>query len=1050
MSKNPFSPQKGVGVLIFSMKKTIFNFLNKLNIFIFISILILNIHSTFAFNPPSSPPPNATATLQADQNNNLGIGGPATSTSKLTIYGTTTIVSGYLGIGVSIPGWTIDVGDGTIKAQYLLGSLRASDVIPGPFRSGSGNYAFPTSLAVGTSTTTGLPQTLSVYGGAYISGNVGIGTTTPVSELHVNGIITLGVDTAVGSLNFRGSGAAYIRHVTYGGEIVLNPSGNLRLGPGSNVYFGNPGTERVTILTSGNVGIGTTAPGEKLTVWGGVISAGSAYSGGRIFIGDDDGTNIKIYTDGTRNLKLYAGGDIILDDNVNFPGSGIWNSTGNVGIGTTNPGAKLDVRGDVLIGDSGNLGLRDDANNDFYIENWNWGKDMIFRTRTSGGTMQSNLVIKESGYVGIGTTTPSEKLVVAGNAIVTGTLNAGTISGSLGGSVTISAANISQAVFGTGTSNGTSSLYAFPSKLGIATTSYVNLPQELSVYGGAYIRDDVGIGTTAPRGKLDLTGTGDIWVKTVRFVSNDVGWGEDNSDPYLLEKVHDSPNVSHLDLHLNDDANEEFRIYGFSCNGYGCGVRSGNLYHFFRSDGTAYHAGNVGIGTTNPTGKLDVKGGRVCIGGAWACANNYMASGSLTIGDISLNYGGGSGWNANTAGLLLEASANTEIAVHDSGTRIASLMYYEGDNTNRITIGRDMGSGAISTVAINGNVGIGTTNPTGKLDVKGGRVCIGGAWACANNYMASGSLTIGDISLNYGGGSGWNANTAGLLLEASANTEIAVHDSGTRIASLMYYEGDNTNRITIGRDMGSGAISTVAINGYVGIGTTTPSEKLVVAGNIVATGTITGSQLCISGDCKSSWPQGVNGSGITNYIARWTTSTSIGTSTIYQDTSGKIGINTTTPTYELTVAGSIYSTGNIIGTVNASLISNGTFGSSVGTSGADYSFLGKVGIGTTTPGAKLHVASGLIETGTRGVKQGLSFVDSCGTTRVTSVHNGIWAPDYSGGCGDEWFIGAQDRDGGEASTLVIGMWNDANDHIALMPSGNVGIGTTAPEYKLDY
>ena len=110
---------------------------------------------------------------------------------------------------------------------------------------------------------------------------------------------------------------------------------------------------------------------------------------------------------------------------------------------------------------------------------------------------------------------------------------------------------------------------------------------------------------------------------------------------------------------------------------------------------------------------------------------------------------------------------------------------------------------------------------------------------------------------------------------------------------------------------------------------------------------------------------------------------------------------------------------------------------------------GNVGIGTTSPGAKLHVASGLIETGTRGVRQNLSFVDSCGTTRLTRVHNGIWAPDYSGGCGDEWFIGVQDRDGGEASTLVIGMWNDANDHIALIGSGNVGIGTTSPVYKLE-
>ncbi len=51
----------------------------------------------------------------------------------------------------------------------------------------------------------------------------------------------------------------------------------------------------------------------------------------------------------------------------------------------------------------------------------------------------------------------------------------------------------------------------------------------------------------------------------------------------------------------------------------------------------------------------------------------------------------------------------------------------------------------------------------------------------------------------------WNGgNAAGLLLECSSNTEIAVHDNGTRLASCMYYQGDATNQITIGRDMGWG------------------------------------------------------------------------------------------------------------------------------------------------------------------------------------------------------------------------------------------------------
>ncbi|OGS28263.1 MAG: hypothetical protein A2297_10220 [Elusimicrobia bacterium RIFOXYB2_FULL_48_7] len=62
------------------------------------------------------------------------------------------------------------------------------------------------------------------------------------------------------------------------------------------------------------VGIGTTEPAEMLTVWGGKGSFGSAYSGGRVYVGDDDGTNVKIYTDGTRNLRFQAGSGKILYD----------------------------------------------------------------------------------------------------------------------------------------------------------------------------------------------------------------------------------------------------------------------------------------------------------------------------------------------------------------------------------------------------------------------------------------------------------------------------------------------------------------------------------------------------------------------------------------------------------------------------------------------------------------------------------------------------------------------------------------------------------------
>ena len=270
---------------------------------------------------------------------------------------------------------------------------------------------------------------------------------------------------------------------------------------------------------------------------------------------------------------------------------------------------------------------------------------------------------------------------------------------------------------------------------------------------------------------------------------------------------------------------------------------------------------NVGIGTTAPAGTLDVKGTVVVSNGNNAAVRgNYMAAGSLSVGSTNTSYGGGRGWNSNIAGLLLETSANTEIAVHDSSTRIASLMYYEGDGANRITIGRDMGFGAIGNVVLNGKVGIGTTAPAGALDVRGVvAISNGTSYAVSNNHMAPGSLTIGSSNVNYGGGSRWNNNTAGLLLETSANTEIAVGDAGTRVASLMYYEGDNANRITIGRDMGFGPINQVVVSSAMAVG-----GAMNVAGDVAVHGkhAIRGSDAWLRLNQDGAFTSGVHTPGL--------------------------------------------------------------------------------------------------------------------------------------------------------------------------------------------
>jgi len=193
-------------------------------------------------------------------------------------------------------------------------------------------------------------------------------------------------------------------------------------------------------------------------------------------------------------------------------------------------------------------------------------------------------------------------------------------------------------------------------------------------------------------------------------------------------------------------------------------------------------SGNVGIGLSNPKARLQIQG-------------NAAAAVSLMV-----DTGGGAGKS-----LWLEHRGSNFIVRPLSDGSTSSVV----ENT---------ASGGLLINPAAGNVGVGTTDPKAKLDVTGtANINNGNGYAVKNKFMANGSLTLGGADQNYGGGNGWNANTAALLLETKNNTEIAVHDAGTRVASLMYYEGGTVNRLTLGREMGSGfgwgIISEVAIPG---------------------------------------------------------------------------------------------------------------------------------------------------------------------------------------------------------------------------------------------
>jgi hypothetical protein len=87
---------------------------------------------------------------------------------------------------------------------------------------------------------------------------------------------------------------------------------------------------------------------------------------------------------------------------------------------------------------------------------------------------------------------------------------------------------------------------------------------------------------------------GIVKLNEIRFTDRN---GSTHSDPYTLRWIDESSTrgagLSWLEFQLNDDSNEEIRIYGNSCVGFSCGTYSDNLYHRFRADGYAWHGGTV-------------------------------------------------------------------------------------------------------------------------------------------------------------------------------------------------------------------------------------------------------------------------------------------------------------------------------------------------------------------------------------------------------------------------------------------------------------------------
>ena len=553
--------------------------------------------------------------------------------------------AGNVGIGTTSPADKLSV-IGTVNASSILAS-NPSNV---SFTEGAGAtngqiYLYPTrgnrSLSVTTqqiaagddidgvafnafyTNTGGAVDLLFRNGGnnnLYIkaNGRVGIGTINPGSELEVNGDIRL-----------KNYGRLYLwkdnssNYIDYNNWITSTGATQTIQNTGSGGITLKTGTSaRMFINSSGNVGIGTTAPSQKAVISGPNTTPSlntTAVSSASLLVSNSD--------TGYGTYFASTGGGIGLIQQRRQTSAVYYDLSlqpygGNVGIGTTSPTKKLDVRGSMLIsgsfsGTDANALVLDNTDSSgnpsimrmiFSGEGGNEAlqigmfssptiKPVYFQSTQGGGW--GNIVFQNyGGNVGIGTVSPSQKLEVnGGNIIISGStprlmfdhpslayshdfllknVSSGQLHYRFGGGTKVYFDNHSIRFgdwdAGVGTLADTQDPRIFKVGSGSDIGSLVfatNNTNRMYISGSG----NVGIGTTSPIHKLQVAGNvyvnaGTLFLDTNNFLR----WGNSNQG---IKAVNDS------DMSFYTGGSEKVTIDA---------------------------SGNVGIGTTSPSYKLQVEG----------------------------------------------------------------------------------------------------------------------------------------------------------------------------------------------------------------------------------------------------------------------------------------------------------------------------------------------------------------------------------------------------------------------------------------------------------
>jgi hypothetical protein len=480
-----------------------------------------------------------------------------------------------------------------------------------------------------------------------------------------------------------------------------------------------------------------------------------------------------------------------------------------------------------------------------------------------------------------------------------------------------------------------------------------------------------------------------------------------------------------------------------------------------------------------------------------------LAVATSTDGNTAVGY---QALTANTVGLA-NTAVGYQALVSNTFSSFNTAVGYRALRFNTGTSNTAFGYSALGANTTGTlNVAIGT-DALGESITGGGNIAIG-TNALLNNQSATSTIAIG-VSAAAGGANyasqrgvyvGYQSGLS--VITGSDNNTFLGYNSGAAVSSganntlLGYRAGDTlttgSNNLIIGYDVDAPAIDTsnylnignviygnsltstgVASTGYIGIGTTTPRFLLQLA-------TTTAPQLVLSGgDTSNGWA--FRNSGGMFYLATsspTTFATSTATALSIDGTTGNVGVGTNSPTSNLSVAAPAVSTGiNLLNNANFAITrlynenqsgrillynsgQNLTVSLSAGNGLSNYINTGtNFGLGDTSPDFALETvgsfglssvaggdgdilvarSSGFVGIGTTTPQWLLQLATTTSPqlTLTAGATDNHWSFSNAGGT---FYLSTSSPTTFATSTTAA---------LAINTSGNVGIGSSTPTYKLD-